>query len=96
MGQTAYNSAYNTTFPATWPNWGISRISDGAISFQQVDGTLVSNFPMRPKAIHDEMGATFDDYGRMSAKLGLEVPFANAAIANFVLQNYRRSAPPRS
>ena len=70
------------------PNWGISRITDDAISFQRVDGTIVSNFAMKPKAIHDEMGATFDDYGRMSAKLGLEVPFANAAIANFVLQNY--------
>ena len=23
-----------TTFPTTWPNWGISRISDTAISFQ--------------------------------------------------------------
>jgi FtsP/CotA-like multicopper oxidase with cupredoxin domain len=88
VGQSAYNSTYNTTFPATWPNWGISRISDNSISFQRVDGTIASNFPMKPKAIHDEMGATFDDYGRMSAKLGLEVPFTNAAIANFVLQNY--------
>lgn len=94
MGQAAYGtgaghtSAYNTTFPATWPNWGISRISDGAISFKKVDGTIVSNYAMDPKAIHDEMGATFDDYGRMSAKLGLELPFTNAAIANFVLQNF--------
>jgi len=88
VGQSAYNSTYNTTFPSTWPNWGISRISDTSISFQRVDGTIASNFPMKPKAIHDEMGATFDDYGRMSAKLGLEVPFTNAAIANFVLQNY--------
>ncbi len=59
VGQTAYNSAFNMTFPATWPNWGISRISDGAISFQQTDGTIVSNFNMMPKAIHDEMGAHF-------------------------------------
>ncbi len=94
VGQAAYGtgaghtSAYNTTFPATWPNWGISRISDGAISFKKVDGTIVSNYAMDPKAIHDEMGATFDDYGRMSAKLGLELPFTNAAIANFVLQNF--------
>jgi FtsP/CotA-like multicopper oxidase with cupredoxin domain len=88
VGQTAYNTTYATTFPATWPNWGISRISDGAISFQKVDGTVTSNFRMKPKAIHDEMGATFDDFGRMSAKLGLELPFANAAIANFVLQNF--------
>jgi FtsP/CotA-like multicopper oxidase with cupredoxin domain len=96
VGQTPYNSTYNTTFPATFPNWGVSRISDDAISYQTVtvnpDGTFtftpVSNFPMQRKAIHDEMGATFDDYGRMSAKLGLEVPFANAASQNFILQNY--------
>ncbi len=88
VGQTAYNATYATTFPATWPNWGLSRISDGAISFQKVDGTIMSNFVMKPKAIHDEMGSTFDDYGRMSAKLGLEMPFTNAAIANFILQNF--------
>ena len=88
VGQTAYNTTYARTFPATWPNWGVSRISDGAISFMKVDGTTVSNFAMTPKAIHDEMGATFDDYGRMAAKLGLEMPFTNAAIANFILQNF--------
>jgi len=94
VGQAAYGtgtgntSAYYRAFPATWPYWGISRISDGAISFQRVDGTPVNNYVMTPKAIHDEMGATFDDYGRMSAKLGLELPFTNAAIANFILQNF--------
>lgn len=88
VGQTAYNSTYATTFPTTWPTWGISRISDNTLSYQQPDGTLVNDMPMKAKAIHDEMGATFDDYGRMSAKLGLEVPFTNAAIANFVLQNF--------
>ncbi len=97
VGQAAYgtggNSAYNMAFrdidlPRTPKLWVSSRISDGAISFQKVDGTLVTNFPMKPKAIHDEMGATFDDYGRMSAKLGLEMPFTNAAIANFILQNF--------
>ena len=87
-GQTAYNAAYNTTFPATWPNWGISRITDYAISFQKPDGTIVSNFPMNPKAIQDEMGEVFDDYGRMSAKLGLELPFTTALNQTFVLQNY--------
>jgi FtsP/CotA-like multicopper oxidase with cupredoxin domain len=96
VGQKAYgsdgNSAYNIRFPYTWPNWGVSRISDTSISFMKPDGTLVSKFPMEPKAIHDEMGGTFDDYGRMSAKLGLEVPFSNAAISTFALQNY--SDPP--
>ncbi|MBT1070961.1 FG-GAP-like repeat-containing protein [Pelotalea chapellei] len=88
VGQAAYNSTYNRTFPTRYPTWGLSRISDTKLSFQAADGTPVTNFPMLPKAIHDEMGASFDDYGRMSAKLGLEVPFVNAAIANFILQNF--------
>jgi len=92
VGQTAYNSSYSHTFPARWPNWGLSRISDATIGFETVnpDGTftLMSNFAMKTKAIHDEMGATFDDYGRMAAKLGLEVPFVNAANQNFILQNF--------
>ena len=86
-GQTAYNSTYNTTFPAQAPNWGIATMVDNSLSISAVDGTITT-IPLQRKAIHDEMGATFDDYGRMSAKLGLEVPFANAAVANFILQNY--------
>jgi len=88
VGQAAYNTNYNQTFPSTWPNWGVSRISDTSLSFLTPEGTVVSQFPISPKAIHDEMGGTFDDYGRMSAKLGLEVPFSNAAISTFALQNY--------
>ncbi len=42
----------------------------------------------RPKAMHDETGATFDDYGRMSAKLGLELPRPTAFTQNFVMQGY--------
>ncbi len=88
VGQAAYNNTYpNTTFPSTYPNWGISRITDDTLSFQTVDGTIVSNYPMKRKAIHDEMGGTFDVYGRLAAKLGLEIPFANAAFQTFVLQN---------
>jgi FtsP/CotA-like multicopper oxidase with cupredoxin domain len=88
VGQSAYNTAYDRTFPATWPNWGLSRVSDTNLSFKDPAGIQVTGLPMLPKAIHDEMGASFDDFGRMSAKLGLEVPFVNAAIANFVLQNF--------
>jgi len=89
VGQTAYNAAYSPTiFPATWPYWGISRITDNAISFQNPDGTYVDNFPLKPKAIQDEMGEVFDDWGRMSAKLGLELPFTTAQNQTFVLQNY--------
>jgi len=88
VGQSAYNTTYNTTFPSTFPYWGLSKITDSAISFKDPNGITVSNYMMGRKAIHDEMGATFDDFGRMSAKLGLEVPFTNAANQNFVLQNY--------
>jgi FtsP/CotA-like multicopper oxidase with cupredoxin domain len=88
VGQSAYNTTYNTVFPNTWPNWGVSRITDTAISFQQPDGTMVSNFSMERKALHDEMGASFDDYGRMAARLGLEVQGPNAATQNFILQAF--------
>ena len=76
------------TFPATWPNWGLSRITDTSLSFMRVDGSIVSKYPMKPKAIQDEMGEVFDEYGRMSAKLGLELAFTNAGIQTFVLQNF--------
>ena len=94
VGQAAYGtgagntSAYNVAFPSTFPNWGISNIFSTSLSFMKPDGTLVSNYPMLPKAIHDEMGGTFDDYGRMSAKLGLEVLNSNAALSTFSMQTY--------
>jgi FtsP/CotA-like multicopper oxidase with cupredoxin domain len=90
VGQAAYNGVYptNPTFPAAWPNWGISRIQDNFINFENAAGTLIQNFPMRPKAIHDEMGAAYDEYGRMSAKLGLEIPFTGAVNQTFILQNF--------
>ncbi len=86
-GQSAYNSAYNKTFPFMWPYWGYSRIFDTSLGFQSVAG-VNQTVPMQPKAIHDEMGGTFDDYGRMAARLGLEVPGATAAISTFALQNF--------
>jgi FtsP/CotA-like multicopper oxidase with cupredoxin domain len=92
VGQSAYNSTYSTTFPSTYPNWGVSRIHDNSLSFVSppVNGTpgTPMTVPMQPKAIHDEMGAVYDDYGRMSAKLGLEVPFTNNLNQTFVMQNY--------
>jgi FtsP/CotA-like multicopper oxidase with cupredoxin domain len=88
VGQTAYNAAYDTTFPATWPYWGYSRITDNTLSFYDAAGTPVDNYPILPKAIQDEQGETFDEYGRMSAKLGLELPFTTALNQTFVLQNY--------
>ncbi|MHB8770475.1 MAG: FG-GAP-like repeat-containing protein [Syntrophales bacterium] len=86
-GQTAYDSAYGTTFPAIWPNWGISRITDTSLKFKGVDGVFRTVL-MKPKAIQDEMGEVFDEYGRMSAKLGLELPATTALNQTFVVQNY--------
>jgi FtsP/CotA-like multicopper oxidase with cupredoxin domain len=87
VGQTAYNTAYNMTFPSTWPNWGISRIQDNSLSFMTPAGTILT-IPMEPKAIQDEMGEAFDEYGRMAGRLGLELAKTTAGIQTFVLQNY--------
>jgi FtsP/CotA-like multicopper oxidase with cupredoxin domain len=92
VGQSAYNSIYNSEFPDTWPYWGISGIQDNKISFKTVSGETVDNFYMEPKAIQDEMGEAFDEYGRMSGFLGLEIPFTAAGIQNFVLLGF--TAPP--
>jgi len=88
VGQRAYNDAYGMTFPATYPYWGLARIFDTSISFMKVDGSTVDDYPMKPKAIQDEMGETFDEYGRMSANLGLELAFTHAGIQTFALQNF--------
>ena len=95
VGQAAYDPAYFRTvtapavetFPTTYPYWGYARIQDNSMSLETVSGGRVT-LPLEPKAIQDEMGETFDDYGRMSAKLGLEIPFTQAGNQNFVLQGY--------
>jgi FtsP/CotA-like multicopper oxidase with cupredoxin domain len=87
VGQTAYNEAYSTTFPQFYPTWGIARITDRSMSFQTTTGAL-ANLTFKPKAIHDEMGAVFDDYGRSSPKLGLELPNPTPTTRNFVMQGY--------
>jgi FtsP/CotA-like multicopper oxidase with cupredoxin domain len=66
VGQAAYDSAYEKTFPATWPYWGYARIHDFSLPIQTISGARYT-IPMQPKAIQDEMGEAFDpDYGRMS------------------------------
>lgn len=88
VGQGVYDDAYGMAFPKTWPTWGVSRITDTSLSFMQPDGTVINNYPMEPKAIQDEMGEVFDEFGRMSAKLGLEMAFTTAGIQTFILQNF--------
>lgn len=96
---SAYSRAYGAVggaqavFPTTYPNWGISRINDSIIKFKTLDDTgallpTVQSIAMKRKSIHDEMGATFDDYGRMRAALGLERNFGGALQVNFIVQTY--------
>ncbi|MBI5076286.1 MAG: multicopper oxidase domain-containing protein [Nitrospirae bacterium] len=44
--------------------------------------------PMMFKAIQDEQGETFDDYGRMRAALGIENITPGAGRVNFIVQTY--------
>ncbi len=45
--------------------------------------------PFQPKGIHDEMNsASFDEFGRMTANLGLEAPNANPLLQNIILYPY--------
>ena len=46
---------------------------------------------MEPKAIQDEMGEVFDEFGRMSAKLGLEMAKTTALNPDLHPAKLRRS-----
>jgi FtsP/CotA-like multicopper oxidase with cupredoxin domain len=87
VAQAAYDSAYGRRFPTAWPLWGYSRIQDNAMTIRTVDGRDLE-IPMEPKAIQDEMGEAYDEFGRMSGKLGLELPNTSSITQNFVLQNF--------
>ncbi|HEX5826160.1 MAG TPA: choice-of-anchor D domain-containing protein [Candidatus Limnocylindrales bacterium] len=85
VGQAAYNSAYGTSFAAS-SNCnakgstltrcdGLVRINDtGTFGFNTLKSPNTKTvMNVEPKAIHDEMNAaTFDEFGRMSANLGIE------------------------
>lgn len=98
VGQAAYNSAYGTNFAASSncnaPGSSVTRC-DG---FVRVNDTLTFSFntllgqnskmtiPLQPKAIHDEMNAaTFDEFGRMSANLGIEAQPPTPGLQNVTL-----------
>ncbi|MCA9874914.1 MAG: multicopper oxidase domain-containing protein [Anaerolineales bacterium] len=103
VGQAAYNSAYGTTFPASsWCNApgststrcdGFARISDQGGDLFGFNTLLAPNakmqIPLQPKAIHDEMNASaFDEFGRMTANLGLEAIPATPGGQNITLYPY--------
>jgi FtsP/CotA-like multicopper oxidase with cupredoxin domain len=102
VGQAAYNSAYGTSFAASsYCNGGnTSQICDGMARIGDQGGTLFGfntlfaptqklQIPLEPKAIHDEMNsAAFDEFGRMTANMGLEAVPATPAGQNIILYPY--------
>jgi PKD repeat protein len=85
--QVAYGSAYNQIFSQN----NFVRIFDSFKNFTNVFGTPL-NITFQPKALHDEMGAVYDDYGRMSGMLGLEIPGGTAITQTFTPYGY--ASPP--
>jgi FtsP/CotA-like multicopper oxidase with cupredoxin domain len=100
VGQAGYNRAYGSTFttsgdcsnPKTTTKCdGFARINlqgGDLFTFDTLSGKKLS-IPLQPKALHDEMNSTtFDEYGRMTANLGVEAVPANAGAQNVVLYPY--------
>ncbi len=104
VGQSAYNTAYGTTFATngwcgspTLPSArcdGFARIQEqGGMNFKfdtlgpNKDGNGPQlSIPLQPKGIHDEANsANFDEWGRMSANMGLEAPGATPLLQNIIL-----------
>ncbi len=103
VGQAAYNSAYGTNFAASsWCNapGSTTNSCDGMARISEQGGDLFSfntlrapnaklQIKLEPKAIHDEMNAaSFDEFGRMTANLGLEATPATPGLQNIVLYPY--------
>lgn len=78
-----YNETYGRSFPADQ----YVRIFQTTHRFRNLDG-VVTTFPLEPKAIQDEQGETFDQYGRMQGNLGLERPTGIPGAPNFILYGF--------
>jgi len=101
VGQAAYNTAYGTNFTSSgWCNSptnpsakcdGFARINEQGgdlFKFDTLSGNQVA-IPFQPKGIHDETNAAhFDEFGRMTANMGLEAPGATPLLQNIVLYPY--------
>lgn len=102
VGQAAYNSAYGTNFVSnSYCNGGSNKaLCDGFARIADQGGTMFGfntllhqdqklEIPLEPKAIHDEMNAAaFDEFGRMTANLGLEAVPATPAAQNIILSPF--------
>ncbi len=101
VGQAAYNSAYGKSFVTNgWCNSktnpaakcdGYARIAEQGgdlFKFDTLNGAQLA-IPLQPKGIHDEMNsANFDEWGRMTANMGLEAAGATPLLQNIVLYPY--------
>lgn len=81
--QAVYSSAYKTAFKDIWSN-----IFDNSLTFTPIGGNVTTTITFQAKALHDEMSETYDDYGRMQAVIGLELPRTIAGQQNFILYNF--------
>ncbi len=80
-GGTGYTSAPAVAFDNTGTNGAGATAVANPISIT-----------MEPKAIHDEMGAAYDEYGRMSGLLGLELRNTVNLTQNILLYGF--ASPP--
>lgn len=95
-----YEIAYGMQFPDARPYWGYSNIYSTSLSFMppqpcnEADPlACIVTIPMKTKAIQDEMGETFDEYGRMRSSLGITFGTPQGFPGNtFVLEGF--SDPP--
>lgn len=101
VGQAAYNSTYGTNFAAA-SNCnatgstvqtcdGLVRVNDTTtFGFNTLKGqTTKMSMHLEPKAIHDETNATtFDEFGRMSANMGVEAQPPTPGAQNVTLYPY--------
>lgn len=98
---SAYGSAFAANGDCNQPGTLLPNVCDGFLRINNQGGTnfkfntLVTGTTgtiqemIQPKGIHDEMNsAAFDEFGRMTANMGLEVVPATPALQNIVLYPY--------
>ena len=91
--QAAYASAYGNSYTSPTDATQYAKITDRAMTFTPMGSTTPVTVNFEEKAIHDEMGASYDiEFGRMSGNLGLELPGTNNLNQNIILYGY--ASPP--
>lgn len=94
--QGDYNSAYNVDNLPTSPAKAYVQLNEFSKNFQPInsEGVLqpAVTMPLHPKAMQDEMGEVYDEYGRMSGYLGLTAPVSSSRNSPFIAYGY--PSPP--